>query len=195
MQSNSELQIENFIPNEQKLCESLADRQRSKRKDNLFFLGISFIALAIILTITILNTYVFFIADVSGSSMYPTLVDDDKLIANRYKEPYVDAIVTIKHGDELWIKRVIAMGGDTVEIKDGYVFVNGKTKDEPYLERQGITEVKTLNNKWVLKEDEIFYLGDNRTWSSDAREHGPCKVSDIVGVIEKWSLWFNELKK
>jgi signal peptidase I len=97
-------------------------------------------------------------------------------------------------GDELWIKRVIAVGGDRVEIKNGYVFINGERKDEPYIDNKPITFLRDKDSLDItLKEDEIFYLGDNRTVSEDARMHGPCKVDDVVGVVENWSLWLNDL--
>ncbi len=194
MQDKLNFQIQNFIQSDERLCQSLADKERSKRRDNLFFLAISFFALTVMLVIIVLNTYVFFIADVSGSSMYPTLKTGDKLVVNRYKDAEINSIVIIEHTKsngqtELWIKRVIAEGGDTVEIVGGYVYVNGALKDESYLSTQGVTEERGYGNKWVLAEDEIFFLGDNRKDSEDARIHGPCKESDVMGVIENWSLW------
>ncbi len=189
------------------LNQSLIDQEKSKRKDSLFFLAVSFFALLFMLVVIILNTYVFFIAEVSGASMYPTLEQDDKLITNRYKRPEVDDIITVKHQKEdgtyeLWIKRVIAVGGDTVEIKGGYVYVNGQKKSEPYIENKAITFLRDDDGKvdkdktlqYTLKEDEIYFLGDNRSVSNDARTTGPCKESDVVGVVEGWSLWLNSLK-
>ncbi len=199
---NLDFYSQNFIENHTSVNKSLVEIERGKRRDNLFYLAISFFALCIILAVMVVNTYVFFIADVSGASMYPTLNTGDKLITNRIKEPELNSIVTIRHKKsngqyELWIKRVVAVGkaGEqtVVEIINNNLYVNGVQKDEPYLVRSGITEPKNGVSRWVLKEDEIFFLGDNRLNSQDAREHGPCKKSDVVGVVEAWSLWLNDL--
>ncbi len=193
----SEIYTQNFIDNGVKINDSLLDKERAKRKDNLFFLLVSAIALVLMALVVFLNTYVFFIAEVSQSSMEPTLFEGDSLVTNRYKQPKIDSIIIIKHEQNgkqtLWIKRVVALGGDTVEIKNGKVFVNGKLKEEPYLASGVITEDRDNGTKWVLAEDEVFYLGDNRAVSDDSRTHGPCKQSDVVGVVEEWSLWLKKV--
>ncbi len=197
--SNLDYHTQNQIFSGVKITQSLAEAERAKKRESLLFLGIGAFALTLVWVILILNAYVFFIAKVSGGSMVPTLVDGDTLVTNRHKQPEIDSIVTINHkknnGEyELWIKRVIALGGDTVEIKNGYVFVNGVKKDEPYINNKSITYPQEGGErKWVLEHDELFYLGDNRTVSSDARIYGPCKLGDVVGVVEGWSLWLNDL--
>ncbi len=196
-----DIKTQNYIQNGITVSKSLVDERESKRQDNLFFLVISFIACSLMLVIIILNTFVFFIADVSGSSMHPTLSHGDKLLTNRCKEIEIDTIVTIRinteNGEQLWIKRVIALGGDEVEIKNGKVYVNGALKVEPYVEEGVKTEsIKDGENygyepvRWKLEEDEVFFLGDNRkhNGSMDARAVGPCKINDIVGVIEEWTI-------
>ncbi len=207
--SKIDYSTQNYIPIGVKVNDSLLEKERSKQKDNLFFLIISFFALVVMLIVVVLNTFVFFIADVDGSSMYPTLTDGDKLMTNRYKDIEIDSIITVKQkdgngNDVLWIKRVIALGGDRVEIKDGYVYVNGNIKAEPYVEKGVKTEsIKDGINyeydsvTWTLQEDEVFFLGDNRAQgkSTDSRFVGPCKKSDVVGVVEEWSLRLNARKK
>ncbi len=205
--SNLDFYTQNCIDNRARINKSLMEKEKSKQRDNLFYLIISFFALSLMLVVIILNTFVFFIADVEGRSMYPTLEGGDKLFTNRCKEPEVNSIVTIKRENndgtyELWIKRVIALGRCTVKIEDGKVYVDGKLKDEPYIKQGVMTEsIKDGVNygydlvEWELEEDEMFFLGDNRTkgGSMDSRAVGPCKKSDVVGVVEKWSLKFNEL--
>ncbi len=180
---------ENCIDKSVCVGESLMDKARAKRKDNLFFLVIAFIALSLMLTVTVLNTYVFFIADVSGSSMEPTLYTYDKLITNRLKKAEVGDIVCIDMGNRIIIKRVIALGGQTVEIKKGLVYVDDKIFEEPYLPIGTYTNADTWQ-KYTLKENEVFYLGDNREpgASGDARQSGPCTIDQILGVVEDWSL-------
>ena len=128
--------------------------------------------------------------------MYPTLKSGDVLIANKLKTVERGDIVIIKDEkpDEWLIKRVIAMEGDTVEIKAGSVFVNGKKLNEPYIihPNMAITEAGDWQKR-TLKKGEIFYLGDNRTpnASLDSRSYlSTCSKDQIVGVVEEWSLSF-----
>jgi len=87
--------------------------------------------------------------------------------------------------DEPYIKRVIALGGDTIEIHDGSVFVNGTRLQEPYVYREDdqpqATETFNGVERWVIPEGQLFLLGDHRGNSSDSREGGPVEVSAVIG--------------
>jgi signal peptidase I len=85
-----------------------------------------------------------------------------------------------------FIKRVIGVGGDTVEIKDGHVYVNGTELTEPYVfkEDDGTTQTTEdpLNQgKWVVPDGELFLMGDHRGSSADSREFGTVKVDSVIG--------------
>ena len=181
-----------------KIQDSLLETKLKKTKsDNLFLLVIAFL-LSLMLAIMLLSNYVFLNVQVLGPSMEPTLQSEDVLIANRIKTPKRYSIIIIKGEKEDWlIKRVIGVGGDTVKIEGGYVYVNGELIDEPYLKKQGITYYPHVTDKnsvqkkeWQIKEGEIFYLGDNRTNSSDSRYEyfGTCTENQVVGVVENWSI-------
>jgi signal peptidase I len=81
-----------------------------------------------------------------------------------------------------YIKRIIAVGGDTVEIKaDGYVYVNGVRLEEPYIQG-GITECNVRKCDPVhVPEGSVYVLGDNRRNSSDSRIFGVVDIDDIIG--------------
>jgi signal peptidase I len=94
-----------------------------------------------------------------------------------------------------FIKRVIGVGGDTVEVRDGRVFVNGVALDEPYLFRNaaGVGEPTLVSgdqSRWVVPEGELFVMGDHRQVSDDSRVFGPIPVSSVIGraVIRYWPL-------
>ena len=70
--------------------------------------------------------------------------------------------------DKLLVKRVIGLPGDTVSFSDGYVFVNGEKLNEPYLPRAGST-VSANRSEFTVPEGCVFFLGDNRLGSDDAR--------------------------
>lgn len=85
---------------------------------------------------------------------------------------------------EDYVKRVIAVAGDTVNIQDGKVYVNGE--EVRYDGEIGTTEKKASKITYPLRvgDKEVFVLGDNREVSRDSREIGTVKVSDIEGKIE-----------
>ena len=86
--------------------------------------------------------------------------------------------------DKPYIKRVIGLPGDTVEIKDGGVWVNGTQLDETYLHGDTTDCQPRACDPVVVPEGSVFVLGDNRAHSSDSRYFGPVEISKIVG--EAW---------
>lgn len=87
------------------------------------------------------------------------------------------------------IKRVIGTPGDTVEIREGQVLVNGEALDEPYVHGLA-TSCSVYCGPFTLGEDEYFFLGDNRSGSRDSRNFGPISRSQIVGrvIVRYWPL-------
>jgi signal peptidase I len=83
------------------------------------------------------------------------------------------------------VKRVIATEGETVMLKSGKVYVNGKELNEPYLPAGSVTwgSTKTGDQFFNLGENEYFVLGDNRKVSIDSREYGPVPEENILGLI------------
>lgn len=83
--------------------------------------------------------------------------------------------------DKPYIKRVIGLPGDTVEIKDGFVYVNGTKLNETYLHGDTTDCQPRACDPVVVPEGEVFVLGDNRAHSSDSRYFGTVEISEIVG--------------
>ena len=145
---------------------------------------------------------------VDGQSMEPTLQNADNLwvekISPKLGSFKVGSIVTVNVPEEIRsqynleknpiIKRVIALSGDSVEVKDGKVFVNGKAKDEPYL-KGAVTEPvgKPEFSKLTVPKGYIYVLGDNRGNSADSRIIGPVKKSWVVGKVLVRLFPFNKI--
>jgi signal peptidase I len=77
---------------------------------------------------------------------------------------------------EPYIKRVIALPGEEVSIRDGIVYVNNQALQEPYLR-----ERPASRGTWIVPEDAIFVMGDNRNNSSDSRNWGPVPLENVIG--------------
>ena len=127
--------------------------------------------------------------EVIGSSMVPTLQDGNQLITDkisyRFGDPERFDIIVFPHepDHEFYIKRIIGMPGETVEIgEDGTIYINGEVLEENY--GYGETHPQEIEGeKIVLSEDEYFVMGDNREVSLDSRyaEVGNIPRSIIIG--------------
>ena len=113
--------------------------------------------------------------EVSGSSMETTLSDKDQLIVDkmtyRFRDPKRYDIVVFPYqyqDNTYYIKRIIGLPGETVQIVDGYIYINGKQLDEHY-GNEIIEEAGMAAEPVTLGEDEYFVMGDNRNDSKDSR--------------------------
>ncbi len=184
-----------------KVKDSLIEQKISREKSNNSFLLFSAILLLLAIVFSTVFGNTFFSVMVSGNSMKPTLSNGDVLLVNKLKEPKRGDIVVIKGEtmDGSWIiKRVIAIEGDTVEIKDGYVFINGERLNENYTTQDPTLEIDWQEPK-VIAKGEYFYLGDNRGEgeSSDSRveQKATCQREQILGVVGKTSLLLRPINK
>ena len=129
--------------------------------------------------------------EVVGSSMEPTLHDGQRLLVNKalyfFREPEAGEVVVFQPPDNRradYIKRIIALPGDVVEVKMGAVYVNGSPLDEPYIKDQ---PSYTLTPK-EIPENSYFVLGDNRNNSNDSHKGWTVPRQNIVG--KAWlSIW------
>ncbi|MFY9285071.1 MAG: signal peptidase I [Tissierellaceae bacterium] len=146
-------------------------------------------AVAIIIAIFI-KTFIFNSTYVLGNSMYPTLHERDRLFAFKFplyfSGPDRGDIVVLEapdNEDKDYIKRVIGIGGDLVQIIDGQVYLNGQLLEEDYIEEGSYTEIYS-EDTWLVPEGEVFLLGDNRREgaSKDSRYFGCVPLESIKGI-------------
>lgn len=160
----------------------------NKKVKSEFFEWIIMIIVAVILAL-IIRYFVLSSTLVNGSSMEPTLKTNDRLLVNRISFMVDD----LKYGDivefhnpynekEDFIKRVIALEGDVVEIKNNIVHVNNKPLKEEYTSTENGFTTFGAESYWEVGKDEVFVLGDNRPNSNDSRAFGPIEKDSIVGI-------------
>lgn len=155
------------------------------------------IIFAVILAIFI-RAFVFEMVRIEQSSMYPTLHSGDKCAVLKagyiFGEPERgDIVIANVSSGKRYVKRVIALGGESIEIKDSTVYINGEVFEEEYLPEGLEYEDYPLT---VIPEGEYFLMGDNRPTSIDSRNGsiGFIEEKDIIGrVFLRLSpmSWFN----
>ncbi|MGN0299547.1 MAG: signal peptidase I [Lachnospiraceae bacterium] len=157
------------------------------------------VTLAIVVAAAVfIVTYVAQRTSVDGESMMDTLQNGDQLfvekVTYRFSDPKRFDIIVFELKDDPkihYIKRIIGLPGETVQIVDGYIYINGQLLEENYGKDDIIDKAGYAADPVVLGADEYFVLGDNRNNSTDSRNAirvGKVKRSQIVGraFIRVW---------
>ena len=189
---------------------SLYERQKPSYLN--FILNVIIVLFFIVLMVELIFNSIYTNIYVKGSSMYPTLVGannysttlesgGDYVFVNTHAKPHYSDIVVVETEDAFGnkydiIKRVVALGGDTVKLDRGQLYVKYAGDEEftkiieDYVSSECNTPdyYKNTYNDHVVKEGYMFLLGDNRDVSEDSRAHGDYSLKSLVGVVPKWSL-------
>ena len=154
--------------------------------------------------VLLINLFVFRTVEVQGSSMYPTLVNGDRVIVWQlmYMPAFQDIIVLEHTNGDYHVKRVLGVAGDHVDYIDGELIVNGVVINEPYILDEPSEVGFLFENLCRLSASEVncdeipagyfLVLGDNRNNSGDSREYGLVHESQIMGRATLRFLPFNE---
>jgi signal peptidase I len=154
------------------------------------------ILISVVLAI-VLIVFIYQPVKVEGTSMMPGLTDQERIFINKYTYKLgagsiarEDLVVFHYPNDpsQSYIKRIIAVPGDTVQIIEGAVYVNGKQLDEPYVPLEYRDHISM--KKEVVPPDDYFVLGDHRSSSNDSRVWGFVDRREIYGkaVFVYWPL-------
>ena len=157
----------------------------------------SSIIVALVLTL-IIRTYVIQAFKIPSGSMRPTLMEGDKLFVNKYlyrfEKPKRGDIIVFKYPVDPkkdFIKRLVGFGGETVEIRDGKIYIDGKVLDDPdsfgkfyYYNHD---PYGGPNDRILIPEGAYYALGDNSANSTDSRFWGFVPKKNVLGkAIFRW---------
>lgn len=150
-----------------------------------------------ILLALILRTFVFATSIVEGESMDPALEDGERIIFNKFvyivSEPARGDIIIIQRPHKYYVKRVIALPNETIEMNDHILYIDGVKQKNSFVNKQA--EMMTGDFGPIeVPEDSYFVMGDNRAISKDSRNGlGFIKRKDIIGksefIIYPFSQW------
>lgn len=183
-ESGENMKNEEIINSENENEKSTSDKWKERFFNIIWIVAIFLVAILIV-------EFVGQRTKVDGRSMEPTLQDGDQLIVDkisyRFRDPErFDIIIFPYHGDgskkTYYIKRIIGLPGETIQIVDGKIYINGEVLEENY-GKEVMEGAGRASQPIVLGDDEYFVLGDNRNNSKDSRVEsvGNIKRSDIIG--------------
>lgn len=192
------------------------------------------IAIAVVIAMLI-KSFLFDIVKVDGSSMFPTLEHQDRLVITKLgyspeagdiiildstyndREDYYESLADEKGKDELnsvekfinyfslpeqykhryYVKRIIATPGQTIDLKDGKVYVDGKLLEEEYYKGNTYSTSSLIKYPVTVEENCVFVMGDNRGHSQDSRDPslGQVPYDAIVGKSQIRIFPFNKIGK
>jgi len=152
------------------------------------------IALTIVIFLGI-QTFVAQPFKVEGASMETTLMPDQYVLIDKLTPrwaPHARGDIVVLHppadytqGATPFIKRVVGLAGDRIQLRDGAVWVNGVKVDEPFVFQQDganqPTEPLTDTSDWTVPAGDLFVMGDHRGESADSRLFGPIAASSVIG--------------
>jgi len=147
------------------------------------------LALAVIISV-VLNLFVVQVTEVRQRSMESTLLQGDRVLVSKvdYRigapargdivvfNPTVDSVIP-------YVKRIVAIGGDTIDIRDGVLLVNGKVAVYPEAHGTTVTQSPSITYPLKIEAGQFFAMGDNRQFSQDSRSFGPQPDDRIIGKV------------
>lgn len=164
-----------------------AERNRLQYRNAFLHMLISTISsLLVVAAIAVLISMLFLpVLRVVGTSMQPTLEDDQLVICQKSGDFESGDVVAFYHNNKILLKRVIGVSGDVIDIQeDGTVYVNGQRLEEPYLSEKAFGECD-LELPYQVPDQRIFVMGDHRSTSVDSRSStvGCIAEEAIVGKV------------
>lgn len=164
---------------------SLALHKRHHSVNKTFNLDFLLLIIGALIAAFALRQFVFEPTRVDGKSMQPTLMNRERVLVEKvsymFSKPKRGDIVIVHYPDrtQRFVKRVIALGGETIEIRSGYIYINGERLDESAYAGdwdsygkiiKGVRCLGSENGVYTVPENHYFVIGDNRNDSHDSRD-------------------------
>ncbi|HHY41041.1 MAG TPA: signal peptidase I [Syntrophaceticus sp.] len=156
---------------------------QEREKNTLWKDILQAVVLAIILA-TVIRVWLLEPFYIPSPSMEPTLFPGDRIIVNKigykFREPERGDVIVFHYPldpERDFVKRVIAFEGETIEIRNNYVYIDGQRLEEPYIQDVVIGDIAPLR----VPKGHYFVMGDNRNNSEDSREWGPLDKDLVIG--------------
>ncbi len=166
--------------------------KRSSRSSTRNMVEWALVIVGAIVVAFLVKTFLVQAFQIPSASMHPTLLEGDRVLVNKLSYDLHD----VNRGDVVvfarpksmnagpndpddLIKRVIGLPGDTVQTKDGHVYIDGRELDEPYLAEDTVSD--GIDDPVTIPEGHLWVMGDNRGDSQDSRVFGPIPEDDVVG--------------
>ena len=172
------------LPTVVQLKEEL-EREKYKKRFRKAFLSTVYSLIIVAAVAVLIATLALPVMEISGSSMEPALSDKEIVLLIKTTKLDYGELICFSYQNKLLIKRVIAKGGDSVNIDDmGFVSVNGAAVNEPYVMERAKGD-GDVSFPYTVPNDRYFVMGDRRTVSVDSRKSvtGAIETDQIVGKI------------
>ena len=145
--------------------------------------------IVILVVVVLIRTFIVTPIIVDGDSMSPTLTDGEMMLLNKLGSIERNDIVVINNEEGYIIKRVIALPGESIECRDGVIYINDEKYDDNFASKTDDFVKQFLN------DDEYFVMGDNRLVSMDSRIFGAVTKEEILGTTHFIIYPFNKFGK
>lgn len=145
--------------------------------------------IVILVVVVLIRTFIVTPIIVDGDSMSPTLTDGEMMLLNKLGSIERNDIVVINNEEGYIIKRVIALPGESIECRDGVIYINDEKYDDNFASKTDDFVKQFLN------DDEYFVMGDNRLVSMDSRIFGAVTKEEILGTTNFVIYPFNKFGK
>jgi signal peptidase I len=137
------------------------------------------IALALVLRVFVVESFA-----VDGDSMRPSFADGDRVVVEKLAAPGRGDVIVLRSQGLTLIKRVVAVAGDTIEVRGCRAVVNGTVAAEPGVDRSHTRRDPSCRMPRVrVPAGTVFVMGDNRDDSLDSRAFGPVPLDDVIGHV------------
>lgn len=155
----------------------------------------------IVLVALLFTSFIISHNKIPTSSMVSTINVGDHVLTSMipyyYRDPEYKEIVVFRQGEESWVKRVIGLPGDEIDIREGQVYLNGELLDESMYLNEGVTSeplgADPISFPYIVPDDHYFLMGDNRFVSQDSRYLGAIARENIYGQAWIKIYPFNEV--